>query len=623
MLAWIIAPFAPVIGPIAGANVLLLLAMPISATAAFVVLRKWDVWIAAAALGGLVYGFSPYMVAQGIAHLGLVFVPVPPFIALTIVSIVQGKGSTARLGVQLGLLVVAQYLISPEVLASVAVLAVVGLACVALRAPAAVPELAREAAGAAGVALFLASALLAYPLWFGFLGPQHFSGPPTATTNPYHADLLGTLVPTPLQRDSLGLRALGIRLTASGGLAEADAYIGAPVLVVSVVLAWWSRRSPRMQLAALLTVVAAVLSLGPHLAVDGHLTSIPMPFLVLDHLPLLNLLLPSRIGLEMDACLAAVVAFGLDDMRRRTEPSWNGRRGSAACAAVALAALVVTQLPAWPDTGPEVPVRTIPAAVIRGIPAGDPVALTYPYDIGAGPAGRWYQPMLWQVEDGFEFRQLAGYAYHALPGGQPSLLPTPMSPPETQQFLADQEGVDYYGPGMAVSPKLVVVTRSVLAEEHVRVVIVDRSTPGSGAVVELFDDVIGRPRRSAGQFSLWVDGRAVPSQQQYSHHLSTTVILPTTATKVSGHELLGARANGYYPVTRVVFVLSGEGRRDEPVAQGKPSLFGWLAVWRATAVPDGTYTLQSKASDKYGGTSLSTPVTITVNHTTNTTAPPP
>ena len=53
-LAWL--------SPVAKANLLAVLAMPVSASAAFVVLRKWQVWLPAAALGGLIYGFSPYMV---------------------------------------------------------------------------------------------------------------------------------------------------------------------------------------------------------------------------------------------------------------------------------------------------------------------------------------------------------------------------------------------------------------------------------------------------------------------------------------------------------------------------------------------------------------------------------
>lgn len=76
-LGLITAPFALVMGPVARANLLMVLAMPVSATAAFIVLRKWRVWAPAAALGGLIYGFTPYAVGQGLGHLVLIFVPFP------------------------------------------------------------------------------------------------------------------------------------------------------------------------------------------------------------------------------------------------------------------------------------------------------------------------------------------------------------------------------------------------------------------------------------------------------------------------------------------------------------------------------------------------------------------
>ncbi len=115
LLSLITSPLALVASPLVRANLLTIVAMPTSATAAFVVLRKWQVWQPAAALGGLIYGFSPYMVGQSLGHISLFFMPVPPFIALTVASILGHQGPPRRLGIQLGLLLCAQYLISPEV----------------------------------------------------------------------------------------------------------------------------------------------------------------------------------------------------------------------------------------------------------------------------------------------------------------------------------------------------------------------------------------------------------------------------------------------------------------------------------------------------------------------------
>ena len=48
----------------------------------FFVLRRYTTWIPAAFIGGLLYGFSPYMVGQGEGHIFLMLAPVPPVMFL-------------------------------------------------------------------------------------------------------------------------------------------------------------------------------------------------------------------------------------------------------------------------------------------------------------------------------------------------------------------------------------------------------------------------------------------------------------------------------------------------------------------------------------------------------------
>jgi hypothetical protein len=503
-LGLIAAPVTLAFGPLVAADVLMVLAMPLSATAAFVVLRKWQVWPPAAALGGLIYGFSPYMVGQGVGHPALLFLPLPPFIALTVVNILQRRGSPGRLGIQLGLLVAAQYLISQEVLATVAILTITAVVCVAIRYRAGLREMIRAASRPFGIALVVAMVLLAYPIGMMIAGPQHATGTTFPTNNRYHNDLLSFVLAGPLQKVSMGMGS-------SPGLGainatEAGSYIGIPLLILVGFFAWKSRRSPRMQLAVALLLGTGLFSLGPHLAVGGRLTHIPLPFIVVDHVPLLDNLLPSRLSFELGSCVAAVVAFGLDDMRRRpartrvhsTDGQRRVRARSAVVATVTLAVLVATQLPRWPYE--TIPAQGAPAALNRAIPEGNPIAITYPYDTAATP---W--PMLWQAEAGFSFRLLGGYAYHPGPSGGGTVLPNLMSPRGLQQFLSGQEGVKLYGPPLPVSPDLVATARATLTKYHVRLVIVDRSTRGSGPVIELFNDAIGPARFTSGQFSLWSD----------------------------------------------------------------------------------------------------------------------
>ncbi len=517
LLGLIGAPLTEAFSPLVATNVLMVLAMPISATAAFVVLRKWRVWLPGAALGGLVYGFSPYMVGQGTAHVVFTFVPLPPFIALTIVSILQRKGSPWRLGVQLGLLVVAQYLISQEVLVDVAVLTFAALVCVALRSPHRIQEMGRAMVRPVVVALPVIAALLAYPIWMLTAGPQHSTNPASPVESAYTNDLLSFFVPGPLQKVSFGMGSLGNRLmvganplkssfvVVGSNPTEFDGYIGVLVLVLAGFLVWRSRRSPRMQLASVLFLVAAVLSLGSYLVIDARSTHLPLPFLLLAHLPLVGVVLPSRFSLEVFGCLAAMIALGLDDMHHdRPRPTWLTSRVVAGALVVAL---VVTQLPQWPYSTEQdwLPITTkqesaLPTALRAAIPAGDPVTITYPYLTGVTP-----QAMEWQMDSGYTFRLLGGYAHITNPNGGFVTTPSLMSPPGLQRFLSAYEGFPLYGPPLPLSPELVSITRTTLSKYDVGMVIVDRSVVGSGPVIKLFNEALGPPKISTSQFSMWAN----------------------------------------------------------------------------------------------------------------------
>ena len=78
----IATPITLLFGPIATFNVVCSLSLAGSAAAAFFVLRRFTTWTLAAFVGGLLYGFSPYMIGQARGHLFLLFVPVLPLLFL-------------------------------------------------------------------------------------------------------------------------------------------------------------------------------------------------------------------------------------------------------------------------------------------------------------------------------------------------------------------------------------------------------------------------------------------------------------------------------------------------------------------------------------------------------------
>jgi hypothetical protein len=111
--------------------------------------------------------------------------------------------------------------------------------------------------------------------------------------------------------------------------------------------------------------------------------------------------------------------------------------------------------------------------------------------------------MLWQAEDGFAFRLLGGYAEHPDSTGKPWGFPNLMKSPDLELFLEGQEHYNRYLPYVPINPALVAQVREALSSNDIRLVVVDRSVNGSGAVVDLFTRVLGQPEVSNGSFALW------------------------------------------------------------------------------------------------------------------------
>ena len=178
-------PLVPVTwiwGPVASLNVASTLTPAITAFTAFVVMRRWVSWTPAAFLGGLLYGFSPFVLTSlEFAHLMTAALMLLPLILAVLDEIVvRQRHSPVWAGVVLGLLVFAQFFLSSELLAITALVAAVCLVALVIAALAAdrdtVRRLAPHAAKGLAVGLVVGGVLLAWPVWFALEGPAHLSG---------------------------------------------------------------------------------------------------------------------------------------------------------------------------------------------------------------------------------------------------------------------------------------------------------------------------------------------------------------------------------------------------------------------------------------------------------------
>ena len=102
----------------------------------FVVLRRWVRWLPAAYVGGLLYGFSPFVLASlEYGHLMTAALMLLPLILAVLDEIlVRQRHSARRAGVALGLLVFAQFFLSAELLVVVVLLSVFSVAVLVVTA---------------------------------------------------------------------------------------------------------------------------------------------------------------------------------------------------------------------------------------------------------------------------------------------------------------------------------------------------------------------------------------------------------------------------------------------------------------------------------------------------------
>ncbi len=101
----------------------------------------------------------------------------------------------------------------------------------------------------------------------------------------------------------------------------------------------------------------------------------------------------------------------------------------------------------------------------------------------------------------------------------------------------------------------------------------------------------------------------------------TSVVIPSSGASVSGSQvLLDAVALANVGVDQVQFTLTGGSLNDALIATAAPTQYGWISFWNSTTVPNGTYTLESEATDGAGYEGVSTGVTVVVDNPPPTTS---
>ncbi len=500
LLGLVGSPVTALWGPVATLNLWWMLAFPLSAGSAYLLARRftasrWIAWFA-----GLLYGFGPYEVAQGAGHLNLAFVPVPPLIMLLLYDLlVERRRSPRAIGVRLGVLVVVQFFISSEILATTAVFAALAVVVTALFNRQAVREGARHLAAAVASAAVVSLLVLAWPLYVAFAGTAHVRGAVSGYRF-YFSSLFAPLLPSSLFAVATRhLHSLGDRI--GGNPVENGTYLGVS-LVLLLLASPFLARSRRVTAAVVLTASAFVLSLGVSLHFGlsrfaRYDAKVPLPAAFLYKTPIVNQAFPVRYSLYVDLFASVAVAIVLDMLRRRvTAPPGRHRaalrpRRWAAVLPVAVAALVALPLlPAWPyaSQGPVGIPRFFTSDDVRVVPEGS-VALVYPI-----ATNTLSNAETWQASARFRFSMPGGYFVLPAASGSGSVYTASTIVERTLSEVVA-------GPPPARTAALRQALRAQLSDWHVLTVL---AQPVGTDPLGFFRWLVGRPPTSCtGGVCVW------------------------------------------------------------------------------------------------------------------------
>lgn len=550
LLGLLAAPITSAVGPIGAYNFLLRLGLFVSALSGWLVLRRLVASSLAAGVGGLVYGFSPYMIHVVQLHMFLAWVPLPPIILYLLYNqIAERHGTPWKTGVAVGLLIAAQYLIHPEIAASVVVVAVVvGVVIATGRTISGHPVAAglRNAGAVSIIAVIVAVVVLAYPIWQFLYGPQHVGAIIVAKTSgvPALTTLLAPSAPNVPGNFAGNVNNLaghiGLLSTPYAGLFGGIGYLG-PILIVSMICTTIRNRGRTLvSAAAVLLAISWILALGPYLTGTKSVSGISLPMRLILRLPALRDLVAGRLTLYMWLAVAVLVSVAIDEFSARVawaastsstnsarrysgheSGSWSyatspvsnttarsAKRQAAAqrrmlwassvVGILAVAGLILVAPDGRIQDDSTGAIKPFLAHRIQArIPSGG-LVLTYPYPIFPYEAA-----MLWQAEDNLRFKLVGGYA--KFPGTPVANLTPPLLQPRAIPCFLSQaqwhSAIIGGCPRAQINPAPAQL-REFVGNNHVSAIVLRRVGADPERVIQLVTATYGQPAES-GPFLAW------------------------------------------------------------------------------------------------------------------------
>ena len=378
-----------------------------------------DRWVTrnrlSAAVAGLFCGFAPGFVSHANAHLNWTAGWIAPVVLWWLFKL-REPGRWLRNGAVLGAILGVSFTIAAEGLFFTALagglFVIVWSLSRATRSEvrAALPGMLKGL----GVTAVVAGALLAYPLHMHFAGPQTFSG--TGFNQRHYAEDLAAYFSFSDRTVGAGL---GLGANYAANPTEQTSFFGLPLMLLIIVafVLLWRRADPvrraTLRALAITGVVFLVVSLGPRLHFLGTETDIPLPYALLQRLPLFDSALPLRFALVLVGVFGVLLAMAADLLLDRDEAPHPAHAPFAAVFAVALIPLFPLPL-LWSERAPE-PKFIADGTWQRYVPAGGTMS-ALPFAINVAADGQRWQAYT-MARGGKQFRIPDGYFLGPESGG--------------------------------------------------------------------------------------------------------------------------------------------------------------------------------------------------------------
>ncbi len=487
-LAAPLAPLTLLAGPTATFVAIQLLGLALTATGWYWLFRRrLPVHPAAAFLGAAFAGFAPGLVSHANGHPNFVAQFLVPVILDRVLRLADGRRPVHD-GVVLGLLVAWQVLIGEEVLLLAAVGMLVGGLVLLAHGRL---DLRRMLPGL-GVGALVTVVLVGFPLWWQFWGPQSYASlwhPPAGN------DLA--------QLWSRATRTVGADPWASAALSmnrtEENSFFGVPLWVAAAATTAVLWRSVVVRALAAVVLVSCWLSLGEEVTLNGTPLGIPGPWALLEHVPVVENVLPTRLALVAVPARGALLALGADALRRAAD---RYAQAPGPGLAVGLATALLVLLPVVPtplvvDPRPQMPAFFSDGTWRAYVDEGGSVLAAPPPNVADARA------LEWQAEARWGFPVVGGYFVgpDGTPqrGGQYGASWTPLT-----TWLSDVANDDAVP---APTAEQVAVFEDDLRAGRVDAIVLPEDGPSVGSLLASLTEAFGSPERVGGVY-VW-DVRSV------------------------------------------------------------------------------------------------------------------